>query len=226
MEKTKTWVLITLIGMLLLSACSSGAGAAATSSAAASDPDDSAVAPQVPLQTRLALGTLMLKGTANEVTSDQAAELLVLWKAIQSLTSSDTTAPEEIAALYEQIQETMTPEQNAALAAMDFSRENMAQIAQELGLNLGGPGGGALENLTPEMQATMEARRASREAAGGGMAAGGPGMPGGGFEGGPPPEFNAAGAGSAGTQDGSTAPNRAGFGGGIVQAVIDYLQTR
>jgi hypothetical protein len=225
-KTTKIWILLTA-GLLILSACSSGAGAAATSSVSGSTEASSAAQTELPIQLRLAFGILKLKGTEDEVDSAQAAELLVLWKAVKSLSSSDTTAPEEIQALYEQIQETMTPEQNAAISAMSLSRQDMAQFAQEFGLQFAGnPGAGG--NLTPEMQATMEARRASGEglpAGREGMPAGGPGQ--GAFMegGGPPPEFNAGGGGAGGGQSG-TGLNRNGMSSSIVDAVIEYLQTR
>lgn len=225
-KMTKLW-LILAVGLLLLSACSAGSSAAATNDVSTEAQISAEAPPELPLQMRLALGTLKLKGTEVEVTADQAAELLVLWKAVNSLASSDTTAPEEIEALYEQIQEAMTPEQNAAIEALSLTREDMAGLAEEFGLQFGGnPGAGG--ELTPEMQATMEARRASGEggpAGAGDFPAGGPGQ--GRFleGGGPPPEFNAGGGAGAAGQAG-TGLNRGGFGTSFVDAVITYLQTR
>ena len=130
----------------------------------------------VPMQ--LVMGTFMLEDTELTVDSDQAAQLLPLWKAARSLGSSDTAAAEEVGAVYNQIQETMTPEQIAAIAAMQIGREDMFEVVQELGLSFGGGGG----DFTPEMQATAQAARASGQGFPGGFGGrpGGGGGPGGG----------------------------------------------
>ncbi|MCJ7660528.1 MAG: hypothetical protein MUO67_15375, partial [Anaerolineales bacterium] len=117
----------------------------------------------VPMQ--LVMGTFMLEDTELTVDSAQAAQLLPLWKAARSLGSSDTAAAEEVGAVYNQIQETMTPEQIAAIAAMQIGREDMFEVVQELGLSFGGGGG----DFTPEMQATAQAARASGQGFPGGF---------------------------------------------------------
>ncbi|MFC2054663.1 hypothetical protein ACFLV7_10295 [Chloroflexota bacterium] len=157
---------------------SSSDSQAGTSEDAAGDTSDIAVslnsdyenALRVPMQ--LAVGTLMLEDTELTVDSVQAAQLLPLWKAARSLGSSDTAAAEEVGAVYNQIQETMTPEQIAALAAMQLRREDMFEVVQELGVSFGGGGG----DFTPEMQATAQAARASGQGFPGGFG----GRPGGG----------------------------------------------
>ncbi|MGB6423447.1 MAG: hypothetical protein WBF05_16565, partial [Anaerolineales bacterium] len=130
----------------------------------------------VPMQ--LVMGTFMLEDTELTVDSAQAAQLLPLWKAARSLGSSDTAAAEEVGAVYNQIQETMTPEPIAAIAAMQIGREDMFGVVQELGLSFGGGGG----DFTPEMQATAQAARASGQGFPGGFGGrpGGGGGPGGG----------------------------------------------
>jgi len=104
-----------------------------------------------------------------------ANDLLPLWKAVRSLSSNSTAAPQEMSALFTQIQETMTPEQIAAISAMHLTRADTAQIAQEMGLNFGGGGSG---NFTPEQRATAQAAQQSGQGFPGG------GFPGGGFPGG------------------------------------------
>jgi len=71
----------------------------------------------------------------------------------------------------------MTPEQVAAISVMHITQEDMAQVAQEMGLSLGGGGFG---NFTPEQRATAQAARQSGQGFPGG------GFPGGGFSGGGP----------------------------------------
>ncbi len=128
----------------------------------------------MPLSAQLGFGTLLLEDTEHAVDPAQAAELLPLWKAARSLSESETVAEAELEAVFNQIQDTMTPEQNAAISEMKFSVEEMAQLMEELGLEFGfgGPGFG---NLTPEQQATAQAASESGE-----------GFPGGGFFGGIP----------------------------------------
>ena len=87
---------------------------------------------------QLAVGTLKLEGTANAVDPATAANLLPLWKAVNSLTGADTTSPIEINALYKQIKDAMTLEQVAAITAMKLTRADMVQVAQEKGLTIPG----------------------------------------------------------------------------------------
>jgi len=137
---------------------------------------------ELPLATLLMLGTFKLEDTDSPVTPAQAAELLPLWKALRSLDESETTAVEELEAVVNQIEGIMTSEQMAAIEAMQLSFEDMRTIGEELGIELGGFG--RFGDLTPEMQATMEAARESGQLPGGdGFPGGGPGMgmgPGGG----------------------------------------------
>jgi hypothetical protein len=145
----------------------------------------------------LVLGSFKLEDTDQAVTSDQAQALIPLWQAVQSLSQSDTTAPEEMAALASQIQGTYTAAQIDAIDAMALSPQDMQTILSDLGLSFGptvdgtpvardgagggggfgppeggdgfGPGGGGgpgaggfnPQDLSPEQQATFEARRAA-----------------------------------------------------------------
>lgn len=78
------------------------------------------------LQEQLALGTWQLEGTDLAINKMQAAELLPLWRALQSLNNSDTTATVELNAVIYQIEESMTPEQIQAIAAMALTNDNLA----------------------------------------------------------------------------------------------------
>jgi hypothetical protein len=64
---------------------------------------------------QLALGPLMLDGTSDAITPTQAAELLPLWQALQSLTASGTSATAETNAVLAQIEATLTPAQISAI---------------------------------------------------------------------------------------------------------------
>jgi hypothetical protein len=141
--------LITVLGLF---ACSGGASSTqeAETTTIAETSDFS-----FPLETQLILGTLKLDGTDLEVSADQASELLTLWKAYKSLSTSDTTAQEELDAVISQIQDTMTTEQLDAIQAMDLQQGDMASIMEELGIipegaSIGGQGGGAGGTPFPE----------------------------------------------------------------------------
>lgn len=95
------------------------------------------------VQFQLILGTFLLEETDLAVDSEQASDLLPLWKAVRSLGESDTAAAEENEALIDQIQETMIPEQLEAITTMEISREDMTALMEELGVTPGfGEGAG------------------------------------------------------------------------------------
>ena len=118
--------------------------------------------PQLDPRTQLALGTLALEDTPNAVTAEQAQALLPRWKAADSLTGADNVASEEMSGLFNQIEEGMTAEQVQAIQALDLSGQAMADLASQYGFQMGGGGGPG--NLTPEMQSTLQAARASGQA--------------------------------------------------------------
>jgi hypothetical protein len=87
----------------------------------------------LPIQTQLIVGSLRLEESEAAVTGQQAADLIPLWKAVRSLSGSDTAAEAELEALLEQILQTMTDEQLAAIAAMQLTQEDLLSMLQELG---------------------------------------------------------------------------------------------
>lgn len=93
------------------------------------------------VQNQLALGTLQLEDTDLAVDEALAAELLPLWRAVQSLGNSETAADAEVQAVINQIQATMKPEQIKAIAGMELTEDSMTTMIEEGGLALG-PGGG------------------------------------------------------------------------------------
>lgn len=233
MKKSAILLIRLLLAMAVLSACSGTQAAMteATSQGLLNADYDNAL----PVELQLAFGMLKLDGTENAVNAETAAELLPLWKAVRSLSESDSVAAEEIQALFKQIQETMTPEQVQAIAAMQLTSEDMAQVAQELGLEF--LGGGRFGDLTPEMQATIQAARESGQFPQGGFR-GGQGVPGGGGPGGGP-EGGQGFPGGGGFPGGQLSPEqqatmetRRAAGGGarfgvspaILNAVIEYLE--
>ena len=132
----------------------------------------------LPVSAQLGFGTLLLEDSEYAVDPAQAAELLPLWKAARSLSESETVAEAELEAVFNQIEDTMTSEQISAIADLQLTGEEMAQLMEDLGISFGF-GGAGFGNLTPEQQATAQAARESGEGfAGGGFSEGG--FPGGG----------------------------------------------
>lgn len=200
-------ILIGLSVMLILSlaACSSAEPVASEASAeevaaeeapeAAADTEANAdneeeknprLSGETALSTQLLFGTFALEESDLAVDAAQANELLPLWKAVRSLSNSDTASSVELEALYNQIQDAMTAEQLDQIASMEFGPESMQELMSELGLdmamggrgnaddsedgtntrpgggNMGGPGGvpgsgPGGENASDEQRAMMEA---------------------------------------------------------------------
>ncbi len=169
MKKVKfLGVLVSLT--LILVACGGANGAANTATTVLNEDYPDAL----PIQTQLTLGTLKLEDTDLAVDSEQAAELLTLWQAIRSLSSSDITAEGEIEAIVNQILETMSPEQLEAIAAMEITQEGIFELTQELGFARGG-------DLTAEgdPDSSSQDRIFPGGNPGGGLPGGGPGGGGG-----------------------------------------------
>jgi hypothetical protein len=125
-------VLISLT--LILVACGGANSAANTATTVLNEDYPDAL----PIQTQLTLGILKLEETDLAVDTEQAAELLTLWQAIRSLSSSDITAEGEIEAIVNQILDTMSSEQLEAIAAMELTQEGILELTQELGIARGG----------------------------------------------------------------------------------------
>jgi hypothetical protein len=150
--KKFTYAILCLIIVLGLVACGGGDGnTQEDETTTAADTGDVSLS----IETQLILGTMKLDGTDLEVTADQASELLTLWKAFKSLSTSDTAAEEELDAVINQIQKTMTAEQLDAIQAMDLEQGDMASLMEELGILpeggfMGGQGGGLEGQELPE----------------------------------------------------------------------------
>jgi hypothetical protein len=179
-KKIIVLLMIFVLG-LALPACSG-----ADAQTAAGD-NSSEQAPGQRLEDTLAFGTLMLEGSPQAVTAEQARILLPLWKAVKSLSASDTASQEEIRALYRQIEESLTAEQVQALQAVNLSPEDLQALMTQYNIQAGA----GVPAVSDDQRATRIAQRAAAgEQAGGGLppGAGGRGGPEGGmpFEGGLP----------------------------------------
>jgi hypothetical protein len=194
-----------LVGMaMLISACGSGSNSAAATQTASAQTTTGMNA-DTPLSARLAIGTLELEDTELAVTAEQAKTLLPLWKAVRSMSSSDTATQAEIQAIYDQIQEAMTAEQIAAIEAVNMTPEEMTALMTKLGIEPGQFGGGNMANLTEDQRATQIAQFQAQ----GGVIPGGADGPTFNFSGGERP------SGGSGGNSGSSF-TRPGGGGGAV----------
>ncbi len=207
----KKWVILFFLGSTLLAACTASnqtnANPAETGATLDSLPGNGA---PLPMGTKLLLGIFKLEGTPQAVTPEQANALLPLWKAVRSLSQSGTVAPQEIEALYAQIQEILTDEQIQTIEGMELSFVHLREIADELGLQFGN--GGRAGTLDPELIQTAQAARQSGQMPPAGIFPGG-GAPGG-DEGMNPQAMQTAMA-NRGRQQ--------GLGSGIPPALLDAL---
>jgi hypothetical protein len=129
-------LVLSILIFSVLAACASPS-TAATQAVSSSGTGSSAAPPplepgDLSLQTALLVGTLKLEGTPQAVTSEQAAQLLTLWKAVRSLAESDTTSDVEMEALTRQIEASMTADQRQAIEALELTQEDVMALMQEL----------------------------------------------------------------------------------------------
>lgn len=212
----KKLTILLILLTLTLTACGASTS---TSTGAASQTDPSAQTLSGP--TLLLIGSLKLDGTAQAITSAQAAELLPLWQVYSELTNSDTAAQEEKDALVQQIEETMTAEQMQAIQAMNLTPQDSFSLMQEMGL---GRGSGS----------TSSSGSSTTSQSGGAAFGGGGGMP----AGGPPPDMGGGGGFPGGEGQNlsqeqiatAQASRSQGMSGGflppaLLNALIEYLQT-
>lgn len=96
---------------------------------------------------QLSLGSLLLEETENAITPAQAAVLLPLWQAVQSGALQSNT---EVNAVLKQIEGKMTPDQLAAIVAMQLTAQDIQTWAQEQGMEM---------QFSPEAMATRQAER-------------------------------------------------------------------
>lgn len=237
MKKNILWISLMIMSLFVLTACGTSVQADIDQAVEqVSEAVELQAAPdqnlerEMPQSLQLALGIFALEDTSHPITPEQAAELLTLWKAARSLNQSETVAAEELQAVVRQIRDIMTPEQLDLVISMDLSFEDMGPIADKLGLDFGMTG--RLGEMTPEMQATMQAMRESGQAPEGGFGGGS------GFGGGP--GGGGSGGGSFGGETGLSPEQRAtaiaerddsrqvglGVPVQLLDAIIEFLSTR
>ena len=121
------------------------------------------------LRNQLAYGTILLEGTAQAVTVEQAKYLLPLWQAIMALSNTSESVPEELAAVQEQITAGLSPEQITAIVSMQITNTGLNEYYSSIGIVMSTPEPGVTrepgsgKNISDE---DREATRTAREASG------------------------------------------------------------
>lgn len=160
----KSFLILSIFLILAMSACSAApaAAATATTAAAATAAATSSTAAAtlnadyenaVSVAEQLVLGIMSLDGTANQVTQDQATQLLSLYETWQNQTAGSgpmqnggqdaQSTPEPQAtvdqsqadSLLQQIESVLTADQINAIAAMQITQDSAATIMQDKGIS-------------------------------------------------------------------------------------------
>jgi hypothetical protein len=111
--------------VVILSACSG------TTSANSASKSQQINLTSLTLQNKLGFGILKLEGTSQAVTTSQASTLLPLWMAVKSLNSSNMTSPAEMAALYQQIEDSLTTAQVKAIQNLSLTQTELNTMIQQ-----------------------------------------------------------------------------------------------
>lgn len=196
---------VLMVSMIVLTACSSSAAATAIGSSGSN----------LPVATELAVGTLRLAGTEQDITVDQAKELVVYWQVYRELSQSQTAAQAEVDALVSQIEETMTSDQMQAITDMQITQQDVQTAVQGM-------------PVTSSNTTSSTVSLPSASASGGGMPAGGPPADGGGAppDGGISPDMGGVAPASStnqSAQSGTSATVTTGIPATLVEAVIQSL---
>ena len=202
------WVAI-LVLSLLLAACG-GAANQASSNTETTPSDSPQAGSSLSKVNQLLVGTLRLVGTDQAITTDEASQLLPLWQAYLSLSNSQTAAEEEVDALLNQLQTTMTSDQISAIEAMNLTSTDMMDLMQSMG-------GAMADRGTPDPQSTPGFDISSQGSPPAGFQGGGNGGPSNDSGGGTTRNFGSGGSGGGSTiiQGGPGMGGDAGSAAGI-----------
>lgn len=85
----------------------------------------------LPTSALLIAGSLKLEGTDQAITPAQANDLLFLWQGYKELSTRNSAAPEEKAAILNQVEKSMTTEQMTAISALNLSMKDVMTMARE-----------------------------------------------------------------------------------------------
>jgi len=159
-----------LILAMMLSACSSLSISPAANTTGGAAPASTA---QPSIENKLGIGILKLEGSDQAVTSAQASNLLFLWKGVKLLSVDKTASTLELTALYQQIEEVLTPNQVEAIRQVSWSQTEVEQYVSKA-TSLGGVSNVA---LTTSTSSTKSSSSANSQMGGAGGPPGGGGGP-------------------------------------------------
>ena len=117
-----SFVVLVMIFAFALSTCSTPAILSSVVSSA-----------QPTVTSKLAVGLLKLEGTDQAVTAAQASTLLPLWKAINVMGNDKSASQAEVAALYQQTEDTLTAGQLAAISKVTYKQSDLSALVQKYG---------------------------------------------------------------------------------------------
>jgi hypothetical protein len=240
MKKKVMHYILIIPTLLILAACSSIQLPGAQTSATAQNPAQNQAMnfANQPVESKLAIGLLKLEGSSNAVTAEQAKTMLPLWQAVKSLGKGSTTTSDEMTALYQQIQDALTPGQLQTIKDMNLTQDEIQTLMQQNGIQMPQPG--AMGTPGAGLPSAAQTQIAQQRASGGGadFPGGGPGgaggpPPDGGFPGGPGGGTGGSSS-SGGTTQGTPQPGQTGRGGGMrggmnflfVDPLIKLMETR
>ena len=139
--KKLTIVLILIVILSALAACGSSDTAETTTagtSALSANYDEA-----LPTRTQLIVGMLQLEGTDQQVSLEQARDLLPLWQGSRALQRTGSESQEEVTAVLNQIEDALTAEQIETIQQMQLTRQDLQDTAKAFGLAVGtGEGAG------------------------------------------------------------------------------------
>jgi hypothetical protein len=125
-KKALSAIILTLVLCIILAACSSTPLAGLTQTQASSSASAS-------VTSKLGVGILKMEGTSEAVTPSQASTLLPLWKAVYKMGNDKSASSAEVAALYTQIQESLTTEQISTIQQMALTQQELSDLTQKYG---------------------------------------------------------------------------------------------
>ncbi len=134
MKRKPYFYLVTILLMVILSACSGTSTETATSTTSTREVTEIKGDSEngTDTITELIIGTLMLADTDYPVTAEQAMTMLPLWQLYQSMVSEDTTASEELDAIINQIQKVFTEDQLTEMSSFEYT--NSMEMMKQLGV--------------------------------------------------------------------------------------------
>jgi hypothetical protein len=217
MKRNQFLLLVMLVLLCLILVACGASSSSSNTLASPSGTTDSKSGTSLSKINVLLVGTLKLENTDQALTADEAGQLLPLWQAYRSLSTSQTAAQAEVDGLLKQIESAMTSEQMNAINAMNLTSTDMMNLMQTMGVGMG-PQGTPDPNSTPGFYTQGDGFPSGDFPSGStGSQSGGPSggnmPPGGMLSGGGPPS---GGGGGAVIVGGGDAGSAAGLGGGPV----------